>query len=919
MKRPRRIVLAAALATALTGSLLTAAPARAATPTADQQWAQVQQLVGAIKGRWTTPAYANSITRTMPDTALLGNGDIGVTSGGGVGYKTFYISKGDFWIGTQSPSLIALGSVTITPAADAENSANLAIGATATASSSHPSFPPSRAVNGNWGAGYEGWVSNVGKPQTLNLDLGSAKTFKRYILKHDAAARPNESANTSKDWTLSVSADGQNYTTVDTVTGNNLPTTDRTFTPVTARYLRLHLTEPTQATTPDSINNPRARIGQFELYDTEGPTQPTDPFLEEQNILKGDVETSMTIGGQPVSMKTWTGADDNIVVTQIRSLGSHTVRLQAQTSTGSVDARGGLTSTSGVSGDSVWATRTTPAAPRWTTRASLATRVIDGQVVGSPTANGPAGQIVFDLPAGETVNIVTGVAGGGQNPADPAPAALALAGAQTGASVDALYDAHLDWWKQYWLKSYVDLDDDVLEKFYYGQLYLLGSSLREGKTASGLYGIWATSDFPQWGGDMHLNYNWQANYYGVYSSNRADLALPYYDLVADFLPEARRRAKEDLVRVKPDYIAPRFPSGGVPGGVLFPVGISPFGATSDNNYHQQVVNGLFTVTQHIAYWDYTRDREFLAATAYPVMKEVAEFFEHYLEWDKAAKQYNLYSGPHEGIWAKNSSPDVGMLKLLLTKTIEVSELLKADKEKRPVWKQILKHLPPAPTIVHNGKTVFALADPGTVSDGRDIRPGDNTINLEFIHPGEQMGITSPEADRQIAIDTIDAMNSWGQENSFPKIFLQAARVGYPAQTLIDRLKTQINNRMASNLRITDGNHGLEKAGTIEAVNNMLVQSFDGIVKVFPVWPAGKDGSFVKLREKGGLVISSEISAGRVTYVDITSEAGGDVKLVNPWGQKVRIIRMGTKQVSYDSGNTIEFSTKEGSTYNITPV
>src|SRR4051812_38592890 len=136
------------------------------TPTPTQQWTEVQQLLTGIKGQWTNQAYSEAVSRTMPGTALLGNGDIGVTSGGGDGFKTFYISKGNFWAGNPSPSLVALGGVTIAPAGGSTPSANLALGSSATASSSHPSFPASRAVNGQWAAGYEGWVSEVGKPQS---------------------------------------------------------------------------------------------------------------------------------------------------------------------------------------------------------------------------------------------------------------------------------------------------------------------------------------------------------------------------------------------------------------------------------------------------------------------------------------------------------------------------------------------------------------------------------------------------------------------------------------------------------------------------------------------------------------------------------------------------------------------------------
>ena len=37
--------------------------------------------------------------------------------------------------------------------------------------------------------------------------------------------------------------------------------------------------------------------------------------------------------------------------------------------------------------------------------------------------------------------------------------------------VDAMHEEHLAWWKNYWQKSYVDIDDDVLQRYYFGALY----------------------------------------------------------------------------------------------------------------------------------------------------------------------------------------------------------------------------------------------------------------------------------------------------------------------------------------------------------------------------------------------------------------------------------------------------------------
>jgi len=206
-----------------------------------------------------------------------------------------------------------------------------------------------------------------------------------------------------------------------------------------------------------------------------------------------------------------------------------------------------------------------------------------------------------------------------------------------------------------------------------------------------------------------------------------------------------------------------------------------------------VSNSLFAVSQFLSYWEYTRDQTFLSTRAYPLMKEVATFYSRWMEYNATTKKYTTWGGPHEGTWARNPSLDVGMLRYLLSSLLAASTELGADAGSRPLWQQMLNGLPPIATTTYNGRSVYALGDPGTVSDGRAIRPGDNTVNLEFIHPGEGLGLSSPAADRQRAIDTLDAMNSWGQDNSFPKVFTQAARVGYPAQSLIDNTHALVDS------------------------------------------------------------------------------------------------------------------------------
>jgi hypothetical protein len=236
------------------------------------EWADVQSIVGKYKGEWNDSTYPGLITNRVPNTALLGNGDVGIASGGDTTSKKYYISKGDFWRFKGSP--VPIGGLQIAPVAQTEPApTSLIQGKTATANSNHASFPPSRAVSGDWGAGYEGWVTNndrtngaasTANPWILTINIGEEITFNQYIVRHDGAARPAETANNTKEFAIQISSNGTDWTEVDKVTGNTASTTDKVLgQDYKARYVRLMVYKGIQS---DTAANPRARIGQFELY-----------------------------------------------------------------------------------------------------------------------------------------------------------------------------------------------------------------------------------------------------------------------------------------------------------------------------------------------------------------------------------------------------------------------------------------------------------------------------------------------------------------------------------------------------------------------------------------------------------------------------------------------------------------------------
>jgi alpha-L-fucosidase 2 len=66
-----------------------------------------------------------------------------------------------------------------------------------------------------------------------------------------------------------------------------------------------------------------------------------------------------------------------------------------------------------------------------------------------------------------------------------------------------------------------------------------------------------------------------------------------------------------------------------------------------------------------------------------------------------------------------------------------------------------------------------------------------------------------------------------------------------------------------------------------AVNESLLQSYDGVIRVFPAFPADKKGRFT-LHAEGGFIVSSEIISGEVQWVSIKSLYGKNCRIEIPW-------------------------------------
>lgn len=193
-------------------------------------------------------------------------------------------------------------------AASAAEPVNLALGKPVTASSQNKTWEsPENAVDGKYDG--NGWSSAIRQAENwLQVDLGAEYRIGRWKLAHSGADGSNPGYN-NKNFSLLYSTDGEHWETADTVTGNPITVegnfTDRTFEPVTARYVRYYTQED-------------ARLREIEIYAPAGPELPsvTGLSLTGKNVVGYTLSGSYTafvdaLGNQEAgSTATWRRADD---------------------------------------------------------------------------------------------------------------------------------------------------------------------------------------------------------------------------------------------------------------------------------------------------------------------------------------------------------------------------------------------------------------------------------------------------------------------------------------------------------------------------------------------------------------------------------------------------------------------------------
>jgi alpha-L-fucosidase 2 len=648
-------------------------------------------------------------------------------------------------------------------------------------------------------------------------------------------------------------------------------------------------------------------------------------YRQEQDPALAEIRSTFTQGAVGLRVRSFVAATVDTVVLQLTNTGTAAINgMTIVTKSGSFGTNDNLPVSNGVdlATGTAWVTRKTDVGSPWIAAAALATRVVGSSSTVAVTS-GPANVTSLNVAAGATVNVVVAVAAG-RNMTTHLDDAQNNAKSQTAATIAALSAAHQNWWKTFWTSgATVDVGGGVVEQYWYTSLYMLASANRSGQNMPGMQMI-QTQDKNLWDGGWWTNYNIENPYLGVYSSNHPELTDPYDTAINDFLPTAYAWAGSQTCPTVPDPANP-----GLDGskGALMPTIMGPAGQNTGCLDHGMKGNAAWLATVMVNHWNYTRDAAWASSKAYPWMRATARYWDQNLVKD-ANGVYNVVGSfqneSNQQGYDLNGSGDLAFLRGLYGALIDMNAAgaVTSSAAEIALWKTELANLAPLPTFTAGGKTLFKATE-----DAPGFYAGDaNPVNGATFAP--VLGLGSSAATLQTLRDTIyelgaDANGSlWYQYNSFAWIYPAAARAGLPdvfsrmSATLGGRAGKQAFMRQNGTVALFGG--GAETLGSVETVNQMLLSSYDGVLRFFPAWTFGRTASFSNMGAVGGFSVSSSIGSNGIQGTTVLSKKGQPLKVAPPWsGATVSIVDAAGGSAVTGTSATVAAPTIAGHTYNVT--
>jgi len=478
-------------------------------------------------------------------------------------------------------------------------------------------------------------------------------------------------------------------------------------------------------------------------------------------------------------------------------------------------------------------------------------------------------------------------------------------------------EAHKNWWKNYWAQSSIAIPDTLLEKQYYLEMYKFGAAARGNTPPISLQAVWTADNgqIPPWKGDFHHDLNTQLSYWPSYAGNHLELEKGFVDWLWKNQPVFKKYTRDYFEVDGLNVPGVTTLDGEAMGGwIQYSMGQTVAAWLGQNFYN---------------HWRYSMDRDFLGTRTYPWLKEVALFFEQVsvtnesgMKKLKMSSSPEIYNNSAKAWFTETTNFDLALIRWTYEKASECARELGLNDEAQK-WKAELKKWP---DYTINPKTGFMFAPGFPYNESHR-----HFSHLMAFHPLGLVDVSNGEKDKVLIENTLNNLENQGSSlwtgysfswlgNLYARAFegekaANALRIF--AECFCSKNSFHLNGDQckAGHSNLTYRPFTLEGNFTFASgIQEMLLQSHTGIIKVFPALPADwKEASFDKLRANGAFIVSAQMKDGKTKEITVVSEKGGSLFLQNPFGDD----EFSANREYSISNNNIQMETQEGETVRLT--